>query len=54
MHYIHLGRVGLVANFRWGEIADFLLGWTTLDIAHDDNRAAGEGGGPAVREMFVQ
>jgi hypothetical protein len=36
MHYIHLGHVGLVSNFRWGEILDFALGWTTLDIANDD------------------
>jgi hypothetical protein len=38
MHYIHLGHVGLVANFRWGEIADFILGWSTLDFAHDDGQ----------------
>jgi hypothetical protein len=36
MHYIHLGHVGLISNFRWGEIADFVLGFTTFDLAGDD------------------
>ena len=36
MHYTHLGPVGLVTNFRWGEILDFVVGFTTLDIAQDD------------------
>ena len=41
MHYTHLGPVGLVTNFRWGEIFDFFLGWTTLDIANDDGVKVG-------------
>ena len=35
-HYIHLGFVGLVATPRYLQFADFLLGWTTLDILNDD------------------
>lgn len=54
MHYVHLGRVGLVANFRWGEMADFILGWTTLDIAHDDGRGSAGGGGLPARETLIQ
>ncbi len=37
---LHLGWVGLTLNCRFGELADFLLGWATLDIMGDD--AAGE------------
>lgn len=44
MHYIHLGPVGLVANLRWGEIADFFLGFTTFDFAHDDGVEFGHWG----------
>ncbi len=33
---LHLGWVGLTLNCRFGELADFLLGWTTLDIMGDD------------------
>jgi hypothetical protein len=44
MHYVHLGHAGLVANLRWGEALDFLLGWTTLDIANDDGRRFGHWG----------
>ncbi len=35
---LHLGWVGLTLNCKFGELADFLLGWTTLDIMHDDDR----------------
>jgi hypothetical protein len=38
MHFVHLGHVGLVMNLRWGEVADFLVGWTTLDLAGDDGK----------------
>ncbi len=41
MHYIHLGHVGLVSNFRWGQIADFVLGWATIDFAGDDGGKVG-------------
>ena len=33
---LHLGWVGLTLNCKFGELADFLLGWTTLDIMNDD------------------
>ena len=42
IHYIHLGWVGAAVNIRWIEIADFLLGWTTLDIIKDDGKPTGE------------
>lgn len=42
VHHIHLGWVGLVANARYMEMVDFLLGWTTLDIAGDDGRKIGK------------
>ena len=32
----HLGFVGLVWNLRWGQIVDFAVGWTTIDLGHDD------------------
>ncbi len=33
---LHLGWVGLTLNCKFGELADFLLGWTTADIMGDD------------------
>ncbi len=33
---LHLGFVGLTLNCRFGELADFLLGWFTLDPMGDD------------------
>ena len=33
---IHLGFIGFNLNCKIGQIADFILGWTTLDIASDD------------------
>jgi len=38
VHFLHLGWVGLVANARYLEMVDFLLGWSTLDIACDDGK----------------
>ena len=38
--------MGLVANVRFAEIADFLLGWTTFDLAGDDGKKPGEGDWP--------
>jgi hypothetical protein len=32
----HLLYIGLDLNCKPGEFLDFLLGWTTLDIGHDD------------------
>jgi len=32
----HLGYAGLVWNLRYYEMIDFIVGWTTLDIAMDD------------------
>ena len=40
-HYIHLICVGFVGNLRYAEILDFVLGFTTMDIACDDGRAMG-------------
>ena len=37
VHYFpHLGYVGFCWGLRWTELADFMLGWTTIDIAGDD------------------
>ena len=33
----HIAYVGLVWNARWYEILDFLVGFTTIDLAGDDN-----------------
>lgn len=41
-HYLHLGWVGLVGTPRWLQMADFLLGWTTLDLCFDDGVARGK------------
>ena len=38
IHYVHIGFIGVVANARYTEMIDFVLGWTTLDIAADDGR----------------
>ncbi len=43
MHSIHVGYVGLVGNARYGEMADFLLGFAGIDIAGDDGRKLGSG-----------
>jgi hypothetical protein len=37
---LHLGWVGLVLNCRIGDVVDFILGWTTLDIMQDDQPIA--------------
>ncbi|MHC4592967.1 MAG: hypothetical protein ACYS8L_09785 [Planctomycetota bacterium] len=42
IHSLHLGWFGLVANLRYTQILDFILGWTTLDIANDDGKRLGE------------
>lgn len=34
-HYFHIGWIGLVVTPRYSEMLDFILGWTTLDIAFD-------------------
>ncbi|MHC5035057.1 MAG: hypothetical protein ACYTFZ_08480 [Planctomycetota bacterium] len=36
IHYLHVLCVGAVANARYMEMIDFVLGWSTLDIAGDD------------------
>jgi hypothetical protein len=41
MHFIHLGRVGLVIDLRWGEIANFFAGLATLDFAHNSDPTSG-------------
>ena len=42
VHYLHLGYGGLVANIRYMEMVDFLLGWTTFDICGDDGEQRGD------------
>jgi len=37
---LHLGWIGLALNCKFGQLADFLVGWTTIDIMGDD--AAGK------------
>ncbi len=34
---LHLGWIGVTVNCKFGELADFLLGWTAIDIMGDDN-----------------
>jgi hypothetical protein len=41
MHFIHLGRVGLVIDLRWGEIANFFAGLATLDFANNSDPDSG-------------
>lgn len=42
VHFIpHILFVGFVWNARWYEIADFFVGFTTLDIAGDDGEKMG-------------
>lgn len=41
VHFIpHIGYVGLVWNLRWGQILDFVVGWTTIDLNGDDGPPA--------------
>lgn len=37
---VHVGWIGINVTCKLGELADFLVGWTTLDLAGDDNPAA--------------
>jgi len=46
----HLGYVGLVWNVRWAELADFMLGWTTIDFAGDDGYERGKWSWPRRTE----
>lgn len=34
--FVHLGWIGLNVNCKIGELADCLVGWTTLDLGGDD------------------
>ena len=36
MHILHLGWGGVMFNLRYADMLDFLLGWTTFDLAGDD------------------
>ncbi len=36
--FVHLLFIGLDVNCKLGEVFDFILGWTTLDIGRDDVR----------------
>ena len=38
VHYLHLGFIGAVANARYMEIIDFLLGLAYIDLARDDGK----------------
>ena len=37
----HIGYVGLVWNARWTQILDFVVGFTTIDLARDDGTKFG-------------
>lgn len=39
---LHLGWVGIEWGCRFMDLFDFFLGWTTLDIAHDDMNHASQ------------
>ncbi len=41
-HYLHVGWIGAVASPRYLQMLDFVLGWTTIDIASDDHRSGPE------------
>jgi hypothetical protein len=41
VHNFHLGWIGIVGNIRYAEMLDFILGFTTFDLAHDDGREKG-------------
>ena len=41
-HYIHVGPVGAVANLRYAEMLDLILGFTTFDLACDDGLERGD------------
>jgi len=47
-HYIHLGWIGVVASPRYLQALDFILGWTTLDIAYDDGLTPGAWGAKSL------
>jgi len=51
IHYLHLGWFGLGGNIRYGEIADFFLGFFNYDLCGDDDlRTLGEGDWPWWRD----
>jgi hypothetical protein len=41
VHNFHLGWIGFVGNIRYTEMLDFILGFTTFDLAGDDGRVKG-------------
>ncbi len=41
LHYIHTGWFGAVANLRYLQMVDFLLGWFGVDLCFDDGREHG-------------
>ncbi len=47
-HYIHVGWIGVIGSPRYFQMADFVLGFTTLDLGLDDDRAARSKAGEAV------
>ena len=38
---LHLGWIGIHLRIKLDDLADFILGWTTLDIMHDDGLPRG-------------
>ena len=42
VHTLHVGFIGVIANARYMEMIDFVLGWTTLDIGGDDGKPIGK------------
>jgi len=42
VHYVHVLFIGAVANARYAEMIDFILGFTGFDMAYDDGRKMGK------------
>jgi hypothetical protein len=40
IHYLHLGWLGVTANFRYYEMFDFVAGWFGFDPVGDDRKTA--------------
>lgn len=45
---LHFGWIGFTLNCRFGELADLILGLTTLDIMGDDSAGAAASGEPTA------
>ena len=41
IHYVHVGWIGVMANLRYMQAPDFVLGLLCIDLALDDGRQIG-------------